>query len=84
MLKVLDKAQSQMVRTMNKRVTLIKNEDIAYVGSFLSIIRNKLIPFHSKSLKYYPKKGIIKIIFTKKMKLINFTGKHITKSKIYT
>ena len=54
MLKVLDKVQNTMLRTMTKRVQLIKNEDIAYVGAFLSVLRNKLLPFHSKSLKNYP------------------------------
>lgn len=63
MLKVLDKMQNTMLTTMNKRVQLIKNEDIAYVGAFLSIVRNKLLPFHSKSLKNYPSRGIYNFSF---------------------
>ena len=58
MLKVLDKVENSIITTMTKRVQSLKNEDIAYVGSFLAILRNKLIPYHSKSLKEYPRKGI--------------------------
>ncbi len=57
MLKVLDKVQNSMLTTMSKKIQLIKNEDIAYVGAFLSVLRNKLLPYHSKSLRKYPKRG---------------------------
>lgn len=57
MLKVLDKVQNTLLTTMTRRVQLIKNEDIAYVGAFLSVLRNKLLPYHSKSLKNFPNRG---------------------------
>jgi len=63
MLKVLDKVQNSLLTTMTKRVQLIKNEDIAYVGAFLSILRNKLLPYHSKSLKNFPNRGKLLILF---------------------
>jgi hypothetical protein len=58
MLKVLDKVENSIVTSMSKRVQCLKNEDIAYVGSFLAILRNKLLQYHSRSLKEFPNKGI--------------------------
>ena len=57
MLKVLEKVENSVVTRMTKRVQCLKNEAIAYVGSFLAILRNKLLPYHSKSLNNFPNKG---------------------------
>jgi len=72
-MKILDKMSNPLKIILQRRSLLYKNEDIGtlnlikiisissykgYVGAFLASIRNKLLPYHSKSIKDYPTKGI--------------------------
>lgn len=54
MLKVFEKFPNPLSLVINRRASLFKNEDQAYLSSFLSSVRNKMLPYHSQSLSKYP------------------------------
>ena len=54
MLKVIDKLNSPLTLAFQRRKGVFKYEDIGYVSAFLAMSRNKLLPYHAKSLKHYP------------------------------
>jgi hypothetical protein len=56
MLSLLQKLQNPLSLAMTKKTRLNKTEDLNYVGAFLTSVRQKLIPYHSRSLQNYPTK----------------------------
>ena len=57
MLKLADKIHSPLSTVITKRTSLFKLEDVGYMSAFLTCLRQKLLPMHSKSLKNYPDKS---------------------------
>jgi hypothetical protein len=63
MLKIIEKLNSPLSLAFQRRKGIFKNEDIGYVSAFLASARTKLLPYHSKSLKNYPTKAELDIIY---------------------
>lgn len=71
MLKIVDRVSKPIAIALNRKASLLKKEDLAYVGSFLTSLRSKLLPKHSQSLKHYPTKNEIDLIYKDIYKEIN-------------
>jgi hypothetical protein len=63
MLKVIEKFNSPIALAIKRRNSFFKNEDLGYQSAFLTTIRNRLLPFHSKNLKQYPSQTEIDNIY---------------------
>lgn len=57
MLKLADKIHVPVSTVINRRTSLFKIEDVGYVSAFLTSLRQKLLPMHSKSLNQYPNRS---------------------------
>ena len=71
MLKLVDKFHTPLSLAISRRSSLFKNEDTNYVSAFLTSVRQKLLPFHSKSLKNYPSKSELEKIYSEIYKEVN-------------
>lgn len=71
MLKLVDKIHTPLSLAISRRSSLFKSEDTNYVSAFLTSVRQKLLPFHSKSLKNYPSKSELEKIYSEIYKEVN-------------
>jgi len=80
MLKLADKLHVPVSAVINRRTSLFKIEDVGYMSAFLTSLRQKLLPYHSKSLKNYPEKSEIDKCFKELYKELNelYTDEHWT------
>ncbi len=71
MLKLVDKLQNPISIAISKRSALFKNEDTHYISAFLTYARQRLLPYHSKSLKNFPNKQELNKIYSEIYSEIN-------------
>jgi hypothetical protein len=80
MLKLVEKLHSPMAIVINRRSNLFKNEDISYVSAYLASVRQKLLPYHSRSLSKYPTKEEQNKMFLQSYQEVNelFIDEHLS------
>ena len=80
MLKIADKIHTPVSAVISRRTSLFKMEDVGYMSAFLTSLRQKLLPIHSKSLKVYPDKLAIDKIYKELYTELNelYTDEHWT------
>jgi hypothetical protein len=71
MLSLINKLQTPLSLAMSKRTRLNKTEDLNYIGAFLTSARQKLLPYHSRSLQNYPTKVELTNIYNEIYKDMN-------------
>lgn len=63
MLKIIEKLHTPLSFAIKKRSSSLKNEDIGYMSAFLTSVRSRLLSAHSQSLKLFPTKAEVDLIY---------------------